>query len=418
LNLELFIARRLVSGKESKGYVSRSIVGITNFGISLGLAVMIISVAVVTGFKKEISNKAVGFGAHLQIENYDSNASYETNPISQNQKFLPAIKALPGIKHVQVFGIKAGIMQAQGEIQGVVLKGIDSNYDWTFFKQNLIDGNIFQVSDSVQTNQILISKAIASILKLKVGDNVAMTFVQRPPDVTTLQRRFKIAGIYETGFEEFDKIYVIADIKHVRRLNDWGKDKISGFEITINDFSQLDSMKSTIESIASLDLMPDGSALRTTSIKDKNQQLFDWLNLTNMNAWIILALMLMVAGFNMISSLMILILERTNMIGLLTSLGAQSVSIRKIFLYQSGFLLVKGLLWGNLIGVGICLLQYQFKFVKLDQATYFLSSVPINFNLFYLLLINIGTLVITMLMLIIPSMIITKISPDKTLRYN
>lgn len=414
MNLELFIARRLVTGKESKGYVSRAIVRFTTIGISLGLAVMIISVAVVTGFKKEISNKIIGFGAHIQIENYDSNASFETRPISANQKFMPELRSLPGLKHIQTFGIKAGIIKTDEEIQGVVLKGVDKNYDWTFFKKNLIDGNVLTIPDSAPSNQILISKTTASSLKLKTGDDVGMYFVQNPPRV----RRFKIAGIYETGLEEFDKIYVIGDIRHVRKLNDWDSTQISGLELSVNDFSQVDKMKGLVENIVGLDLMPDGSALKTSSIKDKNTQMFDWLNLVNLNAWIILFLMLLVAGFNMVSSLMILILERTNMIGLLTSLGAQSVSIRRIFIFQSGFLILKGLFWGNLIGLGLCFLQYHFKIIKLNQSLYFLSSVPINFNLFYFLLLNIGTLIAVLLMLIIPSMIISRISPDSTLRYN
>jgi len=413
LNLELFIAKRLVTGKESKGYVSRSIVRIATIGISLGLAVMLISVAVVTGFKNQISDKVIGFGAHLQIEYFDSNASYETNPIASNQKFLPKLKSIPGIKHVLIFGIKAGIIKANDEIQGVVLKGVGSDYDWSFFKRNLVDGSVFEVSDSVKTNKILISKYISSLLKLKTGDDVAMYFIQN----STRMRRFKIAGIYETGLQEFDKIYVIGDIKHVQKLNDWDSAQISGFEISINKLKHIDKMKDQVEGLIGLNLQPDGSALRVTSIKDKNPQLFDWLGLQNINVWIILILMLLVAGFNMVSGLLILILERTNMIGLLTSLGAKNFSIRKIFLYQSGFLILKGLFWGNLLGLGICWFQYHFNFIKLDQASYFINSVPINFNIAYFILLNIGTLLATMLMLIIPSMIISKISPETTLRY-
>ena len=414
MNLELFIARRLVSGKESKGFVSRSIVRIATVGISLGLAVMIISVAVVTGFKKEISDKVVGFGSHLQVEYYGSNESFATNPISEKQKFLPELLKLDGIKHVQIFGIKLGIIKTSEAIQAVVLKGVDSNYDWSFFKKNLVSGDVFQISDTAKTNKILISKSIASKLKLKTGDNIAMYFIQNPP----LMRKFTVAGIYETGLEEFDRTYIIGDIKHVRKLNTWNNDQISGFEIALSDFDRMDEMKNRVESLIGLELQSDGSTLRVTSIKDKNPQLFDWLNLQNINVWVILVLMLLVAGFNMVSGLLILILERTNMIGLLTSLGARNYSIRKIFLYQSGFLILKGLLWGNLLGLGVCWLEYHFKFVKLDQASYFITSVPINFNITYFLLLNIGTLVITMLMLVVPSFIISKISPDATLRYN
>ena len=414
MNLELFIARRLVTGKESKGFVSRSIVMIAIFGISLGLAVMLISVAVVTGFKKEISDKVVGFGSHLQIEYYGSNESYASNPISSNQKFLPELKKMPGIRHVQSFGIKLGIIKASQEIEGVVLKGVGPDYDWSFFKKNLISGDIFQIQDSVKTNKILISKSIASVLKLKTGDNVAMYFIQDPP----LMRKSTVAGIYETGLAEFDKTYIIGDIKHVQKLNGWDSHQITGFEIALDNFDHIDVVKSGVENLIGIDIQSDGSSLRTTSIKDKNPQLFDWLNLQNMNVWVILILMLLVAGFNMVSGLLILILERTNMIGLLTSLGAQQYSIRKIFLYQSGFLILKGLFWGNFIGLGICWLEYHFKFIKLDQASYFITSVPINFNVMYFLLLNVGTLVATMLMLVVPSFLISKISPEETLRYN
>lgn len=375
---------------------------------------MIVSVSVLTGFKKEISNKVVGFGAHLQIEYYGSNESFASTPISANQKFIPELKAMPGIKHVQTYGVKLGIIKTPNDIQAVVLKGVDKDYDWTFFKTNLVSGSVFNISDSVKSNQTLISKTIASSLKLKVGDNIAMYFIQDPP----LMRKFTIAGIYETGLADFDKMYVIGDIKHVRKLNNWEKDQITGFEISLDHFDQMDEMKTKVENLIGLALQPDGSALRATSIKDKNTQLFDWLNLQNLNVWVILILMLLVAGFNMVSGLLIIILERTNMIGLLTSIGARNYSIRKIFLYQSGFLITKGLLWGNLFGLGVCWLQYHFKFVKLDQASYFITSVPVNFNFLYILLLNVGTLVATMLMLVIPSFIISKISPDTTLRYS
>lgn len=416
MNFEFFIAQRLVKGKESIGFVSRSIVRITTLGISLSLAVMIIAVAVVTGFKNTITDKVIGFGGHIQIEYYDSNTSYETNPISANQKFLPQIKNLPEVNHIQTFGIKAGILKTQNEIQGVVLKGVSSNFDWAFYKKNLVEGSILSITDSVTSNKILISRLIAQLLKLKCGDDVAMYFIQeqKPPRM----RRFTISGIYETGIEELDSKFVIGDIKHLQKLNNWDSLQISGFEVNIKNISQLDETKTKVEQIASLNLQPDGSALRTTSIKEKFPQLFDWLGLVNMNVWVIMLLMLLVAGFNMISGLMILILERSNMIGLLSSLGARSISIRKIFIYQSGFMAIKGLFWGNLFGIGVCAIQYQFHVVKLNQATYFLSSVPINFNILYFALLNIGTLLTVLLMLIIPSMVISRISPDTTLRYN
>lgn len=414
MNLELFIAKRLVSDKESKGSVSRSLVKITTFGISLGLSVMIISVAVVTGFKKEITNKVIGFGGDLQIENLDNNDSYETKPISSRQDFIEDVKKLPFVKNVQQFGIKAGIMKTKEEFQGILLKGVDSNYDWSFFRKNLIEGTLPQITDSVTSNQILISKSIAGLLKLKTGDDVALFFIQEPVRF----RRMRIAGIYETGLGEFDKIYALIDLRHIKQLNDWAPDQITAFEINITQFADLKNAKKQINEIMGVNIQEDGSALRLSSVVDRNPQMFDWLNLQNLNVWIILILMLVVAGFNMISGLLILILDRTKMIGLLMSMGAQGVNIRKIFLYQSGFLVLRGMLWGNIIGIGICAIQYFFKVVKLEQSSYFISSVPINFNIAHIFLLNAGTLVAIMLMLLIPSVIIARINPDVTLRYN
>lgn len=414
MNLELFIAKRLISDKESKGSISRSLVKITTFGISLGLSVMIISVAVVTGFKNEITNKVIGFGGNLQIENLDNNDSYETKPISSKQDFIHDIEQLPFVRNVQQFGIKAGIMKTKEEFQGIVLKGVESNYDWSFFRKNLVEGALPQITDSAISNQILISKSIASLLKLKTGDDVALFFIQEPVRF----RRMKIAGIYETGLGEFDKIYALIDLRHIRQLNDWAPNQITGFEINITNFDDLANAKKQINNIMGVNIQEDGSALRLSSIVDRNPQMFDWLNLQNLNVWIILILMLVVAGFNMISGLLILILDRTKMIGLLMSMGAQGVNIRKIFLYQSGFLVLRGMLWGNIIGLGICAIQHFFKVVKLDQSSYFISSVPINFNIAHVFLLNTGTLAAIMLMLLIPSVIIARINPDVTLRYN
>lgn len=413
MNLEYFIAKRLVSGKESKGYVSRSIVSITTFGISLSLAVMIISVSVVTGFKESISNKVIGFNGDIQIENFDSNTSFETNPISSNQPFLQKLKQINGINYFQKYAITAGILKKKEDNQGVVLKGVGKDYNWSFFKKNLIAGSIINITDSAICNDILISKTIANLLKLKVGDDVAMFFVKDPPRA----RRFKISGIYETSMDELDKVYIIGDIRHVQALNNWESSQISGFEITIDDFKNIENAKNSVEALVGMNLQPDGSALKTQSIVEKYPQLFDWLGLVNMNVWIIIGLMLLVAGFNMISGLMVLILERTRMIGLLTALGARSISIRKIFIYQSGFLVLKGLLWGNIVGVSICLIQYFFHLVQLDQSSYFITYVPINLSIVNYLLLNLGTLVSIILMLVFPSLVISKISPDITLRY-
>lgn len=412
MNLEYFIAKRLSLGKEAKRFVSRSIVRFASVSIALGLAVMIITVSVVTGFKNKISYKVFGFGSHIQVVNFDSNTSYETVPIKANQKIVADIKKLPEVKHVQAFATKPGIIKTRNDIQGVVLKGVDKDFDWSFFKENLVSGDIFRISDTV-SNKILISKYIASLLKLKAGDDIAMYFVQDPYRV----RRLTISGIYETGLEAFDKVFVLSDIKQIQRLNNWKPDEITGYEVALTGFRKIDEAHQEIMNIVGLKLNPDGSALKVTDIKEKNTQIFDWINLQNMNVWIILALMMIVAGFNMISGLLILILERTHMIGVLKSLGAGNKLISRIFLYQSSFLIIKGLIWGNIIGISLCLLQYHFQFIRLDQSSYFLNSVPINLNIFYLLLLNIGTAFLTLVMLTIPSLIISRITPESTLRF-
>jgi lipoprotein-releasing system permease protein len=414
LNNEYFIARRLISDKDSSRKISRSIVKIAVFGISLGLAVMIITVAVVTAFKQEIRNKVIGFGGQIQLLNFDSNPSYETKPVSRNLPFLDELKKLEGIKHIQAFATKPGIIKTTDEIQGIVVKGVGPDYDWTFFKENLKEGTILNLNDSSTSNYILLSLKNATLLHLKTGDDLIMYFVQDPPRM----RKFKIAGLFSTGLEEFDKTFAIADIRHIQKLNNWGNDSLSGYEIFIKEFDKLDDITYQVKLLSSYKLDESGNMIKVMDIRTKYPQIFDWLNLFNMNVTIIIILMLAVAGINMISGLLVLILERTNMIGILKALGATNINIRKIFLYLSGFLVLRGLLWGNIIGLTICFLQKRFHLLKLDPSAYFLSTVPINFEFFYFLLLNIGTLVSVLLILLIPSFIISRISPEKTIRYN
>jgi lipoprotein-releasing system permease protein len=413
VNTEIFIARKLIFGRDRGKSISRSILDVAIFGISLGLAVMIVAVAVVTGFKNEISRKVVGFAAHIQILNFDSNISYETQPINSHQEFLTDLRGDPDIRNVQVFATKAGIIKTRSDIQGVVLKGVGPDYDWDFLKDYLVEGSIPVITDSVMTNNVLISKYIASLLKLKLNDDFLMYFIQDPPRM----RRFTVTGIYETSLEEFDRVFVFGDIRHIQRLNDWNGDQISGFEINLMDFSNLEEQTYRVMTSVGFGFEEDGSRLKVVNIRDKYPQIFDWLNLQDMNVLIILILMLVVAGFNMVSGLLILILDRTNMIGILKALGSPNVSIRKIFLYQSGFMILKGLLWGNLIGIAICLIQHYFGFMELDQSSYYLSTVPINFSVLHILALNLGTALIIILMLIVPSMVISRISPARAIRF-
>lgn len=413
MNTELFIAKRLFSDKKAKSGFSRPIISIAVIGIALGLAVMIISVAVITGFKKEIRNKVTGFSSHIQITNYDNNSSYETHPIKKTQTFYPELANYTGIQHIQSFAIKAGIIKTRENFQGAVMKGVGNDFDWSFFKNSLVEGNIFKVNDSTKTNKAIISKVIASQLNLSIGDDFRMYFAQNPPRV----RKFIVHGIYETSLVEFDKTYILVDIGHIQKLNDWSKDEISGFEITIENFDDLEIYTEVIADLVGYNYEENGDFLMVSNIKEKHIQIFDWLNLQDLNVWIILILMLLVAGINMISGLLILILERTNMIGILKAMGTENFSIRLIFLYVSGLLISKGLLIGNIIGLGICAIQHFFKIFKLDQSSYFLDTVPINFNMTHILSLNIGTLLLTIVMLLLPSYIIARISPDKSIKF-
>lgn len=416
MNVNLYIARRIFSAKENRNNLSHRIVNIALLGIILGLVVLILSVAIVTGYKTEVGRKVIGFGSHLQIVNLDSNESYETAPISENQPFLPELKNIEGVRHIQIFATKPGIIKAGSGIQGVVLKGIGPDFDWSFFLENKIAGEPFQVQDTIKTNKVWISKQMADLLSAKIGDKLSMFFVN-PPEIVPRQRKFELAGIYKTSLDEFDRLFVLADINHVRKLNNWKNDEVSGFELLVSDFRQLDQAEKSVSNLILRYTKPESSVLQVVSIKQKYRQIFDWLGLLDMNVWIILVLMVLVAGFNMVSSLLVIILERAQMIGILKAMGARNWNIRKVFLYFSGMLVLKALLWGNILGVGICLLQQYTHVFRLDATSYYLEYVPINLSVVHLLLLNVGTVVITIFMLLLPSYFITKISPEKIIRF-
>jgi lipoprotein-releasing system permease protein len=404
--LELFISKRII--KNNKGF-SKPIVNIAILGISLGLTVMILALAIVTGFQKEIREKIIGFGSHIQITNYDNNESFEATPIDRNQFFLTDLNNNPSIRHIQCFATKAGIIKTKNDLQGVIVKGIGSDFDWNFFKKNIIAGKAFTVQDSIKSDKILISKYHAEKLNLKLNDTIAVYFIQNQQQRA---RRFSICGIYSTGLGEiFDQVYIIADIAHIQKLNNWNKSSVGGFEILLDDYKVLD--KTTEEVNAAI-----GFEFLAKSIKDINRQVFSWLDAQDINAIVIISLMALVAAINMISALLILILERTNMIGILKSLGMANAAVRKIFLFNGSYLIGRGLLWGNIAGITICLLQKYFNLIPLDENTYYLSSIPINFNMLHILLLNAGTFALCFIMLIIPSYIITFITPVKAMRFS
>lgn len=417
MNTELFISNRLFFDKTNKKFLSQQIMRIALFGIALGLAVMIVSVAVITGFKSEIRNKVIGFGSHIQITNFDARNSYELPPVSRNQTFLPNLEKINGIKNIQVFATKPGMIKTDESIQGIVFKGVDNKYNWDFFQQNLVDGRLPQLSDSVRTNEIILSENISNLLKLKTGELAVLYFINEN-ETTPRLLQLKVCGIYRTSLEEFDNLFIIGDIKQIQRLNDWRPDEISGFEINVGDFKNLGKIEQQVR-LEIINYSENNEAiLRSENIIEQYPQIFDWLSILDMNVWVILFLMVMVAGFNMISGLLVLILERSTMIGVLKALGSPNWSIRKVFLYLSVFLTSRGMLWGNIIGISVILLQKTFHIIKLNPATYYVDVVPVHFSILHILLLNIGSIVITTAMLVIPSYFVSKISPEKSIRFD
>ena len=413
MNLELFIAKKIHFSKEGDKQVTPPAVRIAMIGIALGLAVMILSVAIVIGFKKEVRNKVIGFGSHIQITNLDSNISYETSPIAVNDTLLADLSKTAGISHVERFATKPGLLKTDSAFQGIVLKGIGEEYDWTFFRKNLRAGKVFTVTPDKRGTDVIISKYLADRLHLKVGDGFLTYFVQE----NVRARKFTISGIYETGFLDYDKLFVLTDIKQVQRLSNWEEDQVSGLELQVNDYANLDSISEQLYFTYSEKLDRNGNTYYVRSIKDLNPMIFNWLDVLDINVVIILVLMMAVAGFTMISGLLIIILERTNMIGILKALGHDNQGIRKIFLYISFFLIGKGMVWGNVIGIGLCLIQAKFQPISLDPSIYYLDAVPVDLNILTWVLINIGTLAAAMLMMLGPSYLITKIDPAKSIRF-
>lgn len=415
MNFELFIARRIHFSKErgDNRRVTPPAVRIAVAGIALGVAMMILSVAIVVGFKQEVRNKMVGFGSHIRVSNFDSNSSYETAPIFVGDSLKSLLSALSGIRHVETFATKPGILKTETDFQGVVLKGVDVEYDWTFFRKHLKEGELFSIDTGKVTNDVLISQQLADMLRLRCGDSFHAYFVQDE----VRARKFRICGIYDTGFTDYDKLFVLTDIKHIRRLNGWEADAVSGLELQVDDYDDLDEVAAAVDDRLLNRRDRKGNIFYVRSIKELNPMIFSWLDVLDLNVAVILVLMMAVSGFTMISGLLIIILERTNMIGILKALGQQDRSLRRVFLYISAFLIGKGMLWGNIIGLALCWIQSFFRPLSLDPSVYYLDAVPIHLTPGSWLLINLGASVVSLLMMLAPSYLITKISPAKTIRF-
>lgn len=405
MNVELFIARRLAFN--SRQSFSRFIIRVAMIAVALSVAVMIVAGAIVSGFQKEISEKVFGFWGHIVIRGYEQNESYGEEPVSSKQPFYPGLDTVKGVQHIQVFATKAGIIKTKTEIEGIVLRGIGRDFDWSFLKKYIVEGTSFIAGDSSSRKKIIISQTTADRLYLKVGDTIPVYFVQEPMRVSKL----RIAGIYKTGLDEYDRTYALVDIGLIRNLNKWDSTEVGGFEVFINNVNDLDEMGELINENYV------GEKMQARTMREINPNLFDWLDLQNMNELVIIILMILVAVINMTTVLLILILERTTMIGVLKSLGGSNWMIRKIFLYHAAYITGFGLLLGNFLGIGLSLAQKYFHFIRLDEQSYYVSVAPVLINPLYVILINAGTLIVCLITLIIPSYLVSRISPVKAIRF-
>tara|TARA_X000000368_G_scaffold1197_1_gene952 strand:+ start:190 stop:1419 length:1230 start_codon:yes stop_codon:yes gene_type:complete len=408
MNSSIFIAKRLFTAKENNNNYTRPIIRIAILAIAISVAVMILSVFILSGFKDNISNKVIGFGSHIKITKFNNNQSFENDPIDFNVDIYDKINNLDFVSHINIYATKAGIIKNDVDIHGIVLKGVSGDYNWEFFKNNLISGDIPNIKDStkIASNDILISESISKKLNIKLGEELVIYFIQNPARV----RKFKVSGIYKTALSEFDDITAIADLNHLIKLNNWNTNQIGGYEIKTKDFDNVSSYTSEIDELIDFDLKAQNS-------KDLNPQIFDWLRLQDFNVVIILILMLLVGCVNMVTSLLIIILEKSKFIGVLKAIGLSNWNIRKIFIYNSLYILLNGLFWANLVVILFTFFQKRFHLISLDETIYFMSSVPVKFDVFSMFIINIGTIIICYLVLIIPTILIAKISPAKSIRF-
>ena len=414
MNLPLFIARRIHFSKENnKKKVSKPAVRIALGGIALGLAVMILSLAIVVGFKNEVGRKVMGFGSHIQITSLTNNRTYDLPPISFSDTLISAIKAVPNVSYTQITATKPAIIKTKTDFQGIVLKGVDAHYNWDFFKEYLKEGELPVYNDSTASNEVLISKKQADALKLSVGDKFICYFIQ---DQVRL-RQFTITGIYSTGLADFDKLFIVSDIQHIRVLNNWNENTATSIEVFVNDLDNLSDISYNIYLATARNFIGNYNPYYTRSIYELQPQIFGWLSLLDLNMVIILILMFSVASFTMISGLLIIILEKTTLIGTLKVLGANNWTIRKIFLYQASFLIGKAMLWGNVIGLGMYFIQKYLKVVKLDPEIYFVDYAPVELIPWQAIALNIGVGVAILCILVIPSYLIAKISPAKSIKF-
>ena len=411
MNFEFFIAKRLISAKKYKSSISAPIIKIAIAAIAIGVIMMLVSFATGIGLQVKIREKIAAFNGHIIIDSYDNNSSQVSlMPVSKDQDFYPEFTTVSGIDHIQAVATKAGIIRTPTDFEGVIVKGVGADYKWENFEEFLVEGELPDYKDSLNED-VLISRYTANRLNFKVGDKAVTYFLREDPSQRPWTRVFVIKGIYDSGFQEFDELYLLADIRHIQRMNGWEAEQVGGFEVFIEDFDQLDQKGGEVYENT-------GSLLDSRTIKQKYYAIFEWLSLFDFNIALIIGIMILVAGINMITALLVLILERTQMIGILKALGAADWSIRKIFLYNATYLIILGLFWGNLIGLGLLFLQKYFKLFPLNPETYYVSEVPVYIGWEYILGVNVGTLILCLLMLLVPSVIISRISPVKAMKFD
>jgi len=410
LNYEYFLAKRIIGNKSYKSSVSAPIIKIGIAAIAISTIVMLIAIATGIGLEHKIRDKAVAFNGHITISNFDSNESEGSQvPVSKNQDFYPEFNSVEGVFHVQAVANKFGIIKTNTDFEGLFLKGVGTDYDWRYFKEFLIEGRLPKYTQKY-SNEVLISKYLADRLGFVVGDNFQMYFMKSDPSKPPSIMKYAVVGIFNSGFEELDKTYVIGDINHVQRLNRWAKDQIGNFEVFITNYNDLDRLGKEVYA-------QTPSTLDAMTVKQKYATIFEWIPIFTTNIYGIIGIMILVGAINMITALLVLILERTQMIGILKALGSSNWSIRKLFLYNASYLIACGLFWGNLIGIGILLLQKQFEFLKLDPSVYYVTVAPVYLDWTYVVLLNLMTFVLCLLMLLIPSFLISKIVPVKAIQF-
>ena len=414
MNFPLFIAKRLYSDQGDKRKVSRPAIHIATAGVAIGLAVMIVSVCVVLGFKHTIRDKAIGFGSHIQVADFMTLQQSSQYPVVMNDSMMTVLKKTPGVKHVQRFAIKEGILKTDEDFLGVAFKGVGPEFDSTFLHQNMVEGSIPKFDDKASHNKILVSQLMADKLRLKTGQRIFAYFIDQNGVRT---RRFTIAGIYQTNLKKYDEVMVYTDLYTAVKLNGWEADQTSGVELTVKDFNKLQDTEDFLIKNVNRTVDHYGETYSSATIKEINPQIFQWLSLMDLNVWVILGLMLAVAGVTMISGLLIIILERTSMIGVMKALGARNKTIRHTFLWFAVFIIGKGLLFGNILALGILFIQKYTGLVKLDAQTYYVSTVPVEFNWLCIVALNVATLLISVFMLVAPSYLISHIHPAKSMRY-